>query len=275
MEIKMQKAGVIEHINACSRDQFYIEYIRKDKPVIITGIANRWPACSKWSIPYFDKQIGDLNIKYRYSTSRLHPDLTKLNIHSVKHDDVFKQGSLQYFLNQINTNKKNEFVFLCASGLPVFSNGQYNKELKPLLDDIEIPQLFMSNMLRSSGLWISPKNIVSWLHYDKNGLHNLNAQIQGQKRVLLFSPQEMQNYYLCPDNPETINYSQIDITNPDYNKYPLFKKSFYYEGILNAGEILYIPAYWLHSFEHLGDVNINLNYWWDEQITSNNPFSKI
>jgi lysine-specific demethylase 8 len=267
----MQKAGAIEEISICSREQFYLEYILQDKPVIIKGMANAWPASSKWSISYFNEIIGDMEIEYRQSPSNLHPDLNQINIHQLHHDDLFKKSTLNYFLKKINHNQHKEFVFLCASGLPVFSKNNFNEALNALINDFEIPSLFMRSALISAGLWISPKNVISWLHYDKNGLHNLNAQIQGQKRVLLFSPQFVSNYYLYPYTTELVNFSQINIINPDYNKHPLFKNARYYEGILEAGDILYIPAYWLHSFEHLGATNINLNFWWDEQIKRSNP----
>lgn len=267
----MQKAGAIEQVSICSREQFYLEYILQDKPVIIKGMANTWPASSKWSISYFNEIIGDMEIKYRQSPSNLHPDLNKINIHQLHHDDLFKKSTLSYFLKKINHDQQNEFVFLCASGLPVFSKNKFNEALNALIDDFEIPSLFMRSTLISAGLWISPKDVISWLHYDKNGLHNLNAQIQGQKRVLLFSPQFAPNYYLYPYTTELVNFSQVNIMNPDYDRHPLFKNALYYEGILEAGDILYIPAYWLHSFEHLGATNINLNFWWDEQIKRSNP----
>ncbi len=266
----MQKIGIVEQIHSSSREHFYLEYIKADKPIIIKQAVNQWPAYSKWSLVYFDKMIGDTLVAYRHSQSNVHPNLTNLDVDQIQEEDFFKKSLLRDFLASLRTHQGQHF-FLCASGLSLFAKNQFNDALKILRDDFELPPQCDQTTLSTIGLWISLKNIISWLHYDKNGLHNLNAQIQGKKRVLLFPPQEIERYYLYPYSSRLDNFSQINVADPDYVKYPLFKKTSYYEGILDKGDMLYIPPYWLHSFEHLGEVNINLNFWWDELIQLNNP----
>lgn len=266
----MQKMGLIDQIHNSSREHFYIEYILADRPVIIKQAVNQWPAYSKWSLAYFDHMIGDMLVTYRHSPSNLHPDLTHVDVHQLQDEDFFKKAILRDFLAALRVSQ-GPSLFLCASGLSLFAKNQYNDALKALMDDFELPLQCNQTTLSTIGLWLSLKHIVSWLHYDKNGLHNLNAQIQGKKRVLLFPPQEIERYYLYPYPSRLDNFSQLNVSKPDYVKYPLFKKTSYYEGILDKGDLLYIPPYWLHSFEHLGDVNINLNFWWNESIPLNNP----
>jgi len=31
---------------------------------------------------------------------------------------------------------------------------------------------------------------------------------------------------------------------------------------LKAGDLLFIPAWWFHTFFHLGEFNANINFWW-------------
>ena len=37
---------------------------------------------------------------------------------------------------------------------------------------------------------------------------------------------------------------------------------------LVAGDLLFIPAWWLHTFSHTGDLNANVNFWWKPQLPS-------
>ena len=59
--------------------------------------------------------------------------------------------------------------------------------------------------------------------------------------------------------PEEVlsNYSQVDITNPDYEKFPLFKNAEPLKVTVKAGETLFIPSGWWHTtYIH----NFNLTY---------------
>lgn len=85
------------------------------------------------------------------------------------------------------------------------------------------------------------------------------------RTIFLFPPFNVQNYYLNLYSRNGIaNFSQVNILNPDYIRFPLYRNAVYLEGRLDEGAILFIPAYWLHSFKHRGEININLNFWWDE-----------
>jgi hypothetical protein len=61
---------------------------------------------------------------------------------------------------------------------------------------------------------------------------------------------------------------------PDLDKYPNLNKLEGFEAIVEAGEVLYIPAYWFHQMEVISssskkqqqiaanDVNITVNFWY-------------
>ena len=39
------------------------------------------------------------------------------------------------------------------------------------------------------------RGVRTWLHYDNNGCHNLNAQICGHKRCWLYAPDQLQRMH--------------------------------------------------------------------------------
>lgn len=49
----------------------------------------------------------------------------------------------------------------------------------------------------------------------------------------------------------------IDFDEPDLNKFPLFSSGKAVEAIIGPGEVLFIPAYWWHYVESLGEGEMN------------------
>lgn len=257
----MKKIGVIDHVNSLTPEQFHSNYVLQNNPVIIKDVVEFWRGYKLWSLDYFAKTIGQIKVRYYISKSNVYPDLSFMDEETDK-NAFFNEGKLIHFIKLLKEFKN---VFLAGDELSLFDKKKYNQQLDILTQDFEIPSLIDKNKLHSGGLWISPKNVVSWLHYDQNGCHNLNAQIKGSKNIFLFPPLNTQNYYLNLYSGNGVaNFSQVNILKPDYLRFPQYRNVGYFEGRLDAGEILFIPAYWLHSFNHLGDININLNFWWDE-----------
>jgi ribosomal protein L16 Arg81 hydroxylase len=53
-----------------------------------------------------------------------------------------------------------------------------------------------------------------------------------------------------------------DGPEPDLALFPRFDPESGVRIELQAGEVLYIPAYWWHQVQSLGEENVNLNFWW-------------
>jgi lysine-specific demethylase 8 len=137
-------------------------------------------------------------------------------------------------------------------------------ELGPLLDEVEVPPWIPSERLHTVWAWFSGPGVRTWLHYDNNGCHNLNAQITGRKRCVLYPPDELRRMHLFSlggDNPAH-NCSAIDVENPAPAHAADLDGASAWCAELEAGDLLYIPAWWFHTFLHLGPFNSNVNFWW-------------
>ncbi len=73
-------------------------------------------------------------------------------------------------------------------------------------------------------------------------MDNMLIQVVGLKRVVLFPPADFDFLYMNGDKSEVIN-----VDEPDLEAYPLFAKATKYECELKPGDILFIPALWLHN----------------------------
>jgi Cupin-like domain len=141
-----------------------------------------------------------------------------------------------------------------------FKNG--TKALPPGLDDSGaisgLSMFFTKSVIKN--LWISQGTITVGLHFD--AAENLNIQIRGRKRFVLYPP-GTSAYYPCPMFSQTAHISRVFRDGPELDaaRFPKFDPTKACEAILEEGEILYLPAYWWHQVTSLGDVNINLNTW--------------
>ncbi len=68
-------------------------------------------------------------------------------------------------------------------------------------------------------------------------MDNFLMQVNGTKKVVLYSPDDVDKIYLKGDKSQV-----LDIENPDLEKYPLFSQARRYEYTLTSGDVLFIPG---------------------------------
>jgi hypothetical protein len=95
-------------------------------------------------------------------------------------------------------------------------------------------------------MWSGTDNVTTPLHYDVT--HNFYVQVKGRKRFILFAPKDYNNIYLYPRIHPSTRMSQVasSFPNVDLEKFPKFENAQPYEVVLEAGDVLFIPAYWFH-----------------------------
>lgn len=135
------------------------------------------------------------------------------------------------------------------------SIGWYDAPLNP--SDKTIPsflhQIFarkdMSIRALPMRLFMQPLGHKTLYHYDGNSLHGFNLQIKGKKHWQLISP------HTPTDFAPLMFVSLVGKTFvPDADKYD------YYEFETTAGEMLFLPRYWIHSVSTRAEENINYNW---------------
>ena len=242
-------------------------------PVVIEGAIADWPAFQLWSPSYLTRTLGDVRITYKVSPTSAHP-----NFHAATLPEMFATGTATFrdFLalttdgtGRVLFTGDSKFVLRRRDGVTTI-----DPELAPLLDDVRVPALFPRDLLYTVWAWFSGRGGRTWLHYDNNGCHNLNAQITGSKSCLLFAPSELDRMSLWGASNPARNCSQIDVAAPDLARFPAFADAPALSARLGAGDLLFIPAWWLHAFDHLGDFNSNINFWWKPAVPVDNAVAR-
>lgn len=114
----------------------------------------------------------------------------------------------------------------------------------------------------STNIWISRGGIAAGAHYDPT--HNFFAQISGEKNFLVFAPDLASELKLHPFfHPRDRQVQLPDRGSAGINGTAGGSAALAiapFEATLNAGEILYLPPYWLHRVEAVG-TSISVNVW--------------
>jgi hypothetical protein len=105
-------------------------------------------------------------------------------------------------------------------------------------------------------LWIGGRGQATSLHEDP--WPNFNFQLAGEKRFILFPPEDAWCLYRSAERPGEFD---VDPLAPDETSYPDFQRARQQTFTLCAGQFIYIPETWPHQVEYLGALAINLSWW--------------
>jgi [protein]-arginine 3-hydroxylase / protease len=241
-------ANPIERIHKPTQEDFQKNILSSRKPVIITGKMSDWKALSSWSFDYLNTVVGEKEVDIHISNNK---------IFNVDPDAGFtirsKKMKFSDFMEWIVQKKiTEEYYYLQQKPITIF--------FPELAQDIEIPDYIDPKLFMITNLWVGIGGNISPLHHDMS--ENLLSQVRGRKRILLFEPNQTSLLYPFPAHSKIPYMSQINIEQPDIDKFPKFQKAKYMECLIEPGDMLFIPAFWWHQVYSLDELNISVNFWW-------------
>lgn len=275
----MRVTGDVERVSGLSPRDFVEKFEPLDQPVVVADGAADWIAVARWSPAYLKERLGSVTVRHKVSSTHQHP-----NFHEPTLAGMFARGTstLAELIDAVTTGPREERSRRLFTGDEQWllrrrdGETKLDPELGPLYRDVELPSYIPRERLYTVWAWFSGPGVRTWLHYDNNGCHNLNAQITGKKEALLFSPDELERLYpFSPDGPNPAhNCAAVDVEAPDFDRYPGFRDASAVRARLEAGDLLFIPAWWSHTFRHEGEFNSNVNFWWKPAQERDNAVSR-
>lgn len=245
-------------------------------PVVIEGAVRDSDAVRTWSPESLGERFGTAPATFKVSSSNAHPDF---RAPSLAESFARRSATFGEFLKLVTEGPPEQRCRYLFTGDEQFllrrraGTTNVDPTYGALLRDLPVPGFIPEERLYTVWGWFSGPGVRTWLHYDNNRCHNLNAQITGSKECLLFAPDtlgKLAPFPLGGHNPAH-NCSQLDVERlapdvaADLADVPAF------EATLEAGDLLFIPAFWLHTFRHTGEFNSNLNFWWLATRFRDNP----
>ena len=109
-----------------SRDEFLKEYYCLNRPVIITGMLDEWPARQKWNVDYLQQHFGDREVEVQ--TNRNTNSRYELDQHDPQYRQVMTLGAM---CEKIKTGGTTNDFYITAN-----NTSRNRQALKELWQDI-------------------------------------------------------------------------------------------------------------------------------------------
>ncbi|HTF17572.1 MAG TPA: cupin-like domain-containing protein [Chryseolinea sp.] len=210
-----------------TREEFYRNYYKPQRPVILRGLWRQYPAYSKWTMDFFKQTMGNIEVGL-YGNRK--EDISKtLQVPNavMRFDD---------YLNLIEREPTDLRLFL----FPVF------KHKPELLKDFGYPAI-ASGYIKVPFMFFGPPKSIVRMHQDIDMSNVFLTQFHGRKRVVLFAPDQSTLLYRLPFNV----HSTVDVDSPDYDEYPGLNYVKGTSATIGHGDTLYMPSGYWHHMEYL------------------------
>eukprot|EP00930_Biecheleria_cincta_P055597 TRINITY_DN41909_c0_g1_i1.p1 TRINITY_DN41909_c0_g1~~TRINITY_DN41909_c0_g1_i1.p1 ORF type:complete len:395 (-),score=62.26 TRINITY_DN41909_c0_g1_i1:282-1373(-) len=221
-------------------DDFYQNYVRANRPVVLRGAARTQPAFEKWTDEYLLKLWG----------SRRQVDA------EIKKVEVRGGPTVTYpfskFLKEIYKEERKDELY-AVIGL---------EDDPKALADVAMPEPARCKEVwpQSVTLWMSAGGTMSVLHNDDG--ENFLMLIDGYKSVMLVHQDQARNIYA--PIAETGGTSPVLQDKVDLVTFPRFANVTWLHGEIGPGDTLFIPHTYWHQVNSRGR-NLGINIWWSHR----------
>lgn len=220
----------IPRVEKISKKDFLLNFVKPQKPVVLTHLVDEWPAVKKWNLDYIRKLAGE-KIVPLYDDR---PISSKF-----KFNEPHAQMKMADYLDLLESGPTNYRIFLY----------HLLKEVPALQKDFAFPEIGLRFIKKLPTLFFGGENSTVFMHYDIDLANILHFHFHGKKQCILFPPSQTKYLYKVPH--ALISRQDIDFNNPDFEKFPALGKAKGYVTELNHGECLYMPEGYWHQMTYV------------------------
>ena len=219
----------IDRRSQISRRELLNEYILPGLPVILTGACDAWEAMGKITPEYLKVHYGHLTktLMGKVYTLAEYVDLLATST---------PENPVPYPFNIDIEAQMPELLNMMKPEIVYGRSDRINHPLLPryLLRGTVLYELFLGgNGAR-----------FPYLHFDALCMHTQITQLYGAKEFILFSPEQTPYLYPNEHNPKA---SMVNVFEPDYEKFPLFREAKPLYVTVGPGETFLFPTGWWHT----------------------------
>lgn len=232
------KLEPIPRVSGLDRATFEREFLKPRRPVVLEDFADNWVATEKWDMDFIRQIAGD-HIVPLYDNSKVD--------YSKKVNEPIAEMRMAEYLDLLESGPTELRIFL------------YNifKHIPELCNDFEVPDWAPRVLKQFPMMFFGGEGSNVFLHYDIDMSHVFHTNFVGEKRAILFDPKYKKDLYRIPFGVH--NVEDIDIDNPDFDRWPALKNVSGMEAELHHGDTLFMPGGWWHYMKYLsGSFSLSL-----------------
>jgi len=253
------KVRVVEGVSA---DRFHDEIYAAREPVLLKGFVANWPATTagKESPQAMIEYISKFDSGKKVETILGRPEIEGHFFYNEKLDGLnfaTMPDTISAAAKRIigfGTEERQPTTYVQSVSIPEYLPGFEAENSLEMLDVSVVPRIWIGN------------EITVQTHFDLK--ENIACSVAGRRRFTLFPPSQTPNLYPGPfeltlSGPPV---SMVKLGQPDFEKYPKFHTAIEHAqvAVLEPGDAIYIPYLWWHHVEALEDLNVLVNFWWDD-----------
>ena len=228
----------VERIEDITPEDFYQQYVKPRKPVILKNYTKNWKAIEKWTPEYLKEIAGSHQVKLYGKWLENSPTVIEM--------PPVKEVPFGEYLDDLASGQESDLRIFLFNLFKLEPNLLNDFEFTPIMDGYlkDFPYLFFG----CAGSDVR-------LHYDIDLSNVFITQFQGVKRFTLFDQSQTKYLYKFPFT----THSAVDMQNIDFEKYPALKLAQGYTCDLEHGETLFMPSGIWHYIEYLdGSYSLSL-----------------
>jgi len=231
------KLRSVDRVENISPDLFRKDYYEPLKPLVITGLAKKWPAFTKWNWDFLKAVIGDQEVGvYNNAKSDAYTPINTADDYMTfsSYIDMIRKGPAEWRI----------FLFNIFEHAP------------SIIQDFTWPEEYSKAFVKKFPmLFTGGQGSVTHMHFDIDLSHIFHTQFLGKKRILLFPHEEQHKLYRKPwEVLSMVNFEKYYDSKKnqiDYNRFPALRLAKGYDLILDHGETLFMPAGYWHHMEYI------------------------
>ena len=236
-----QAHGRVARVPKLPRQAFLDDFYSQNRPVLMTGAMDDWPAMTRWTLPELKRRFGERTVSVQANRD------SDAN-YEINSDKLRKDIAFGDFVDLVDSADATNNFYITAN-----NSGKNNEVLRELWDDIiAFPEYLRDDPANRGFFWFGPRGTVTPLHHDLT--NNFMAQVRGRKLVRLVAPYELPAVY----NSRHC-YSAVNLDSIDHDRFPLFRGVSVIDVDLGPGDLLFLPVGWWHYVRGL-ETSITMTF---------------
>ena len=224
----------------------------RHQPAIVQDALAAWRPAELWSPQHLLDTVGHCPVRVSVADDgRFDYEATRDPI--MRQELASKEMAFADAARTIMNGTGDGLLYVMQQSIP--------RVLPDLMANVVVPE-WVNAANVDINLWFGQRTVTP-LHFDY--ANNFFAQLHGIKQFTIFAPQDTDLLYPYPQEMRIAHASHVDPDCVDSSLYPKYRAAVPIRFELNAGELLFLPAFWWHQVRST-HLSVSVSFWWPPQV---------